>query len=114
MSLETQPIKLSSSAAARIMAIIAEKNEGKKMLRLAVTGGGCAGFQYEFSLDKKSQANDLVIENEGALMVIDPTSLNFLKGAEIDFVQEPIGAYFKVNNPNAISGCGCGSSFSVG
>lgn len=114
MDSKTQPIQLSSTAAARIIEIIAKKNDGEKMLRLAVAGGGCAGFQYEFSLDKALQKNDLVIENNGALMVIDPTSLNFLKGAEIDFIQEPIGSYFKVNNPNAISGCGCGSSFSVG
>lgn len=111
---EKEEIKLSDQAAKRILAIIAEKSSGEKMLRLAVAGGGCSGFQYEFSLDKQKNNDDIIVENAGAVMVVDTTSMNFLAGAEVDFVQEPIGAYFKVNNPNAVSGCGCGSSFSVG
>ncbi len=104
-------IQLSDAAASRITTLAAQKNAG--FLRLAVLGGGCAGFQYDFALVKKKNSEDLVIEKQGAVMVIDPVSANFLQGAEVDFIQEPIGAYFKVNNPNAVSGCGCGSSFSV-
>ena len=117
---QEKPIQLSASAAKRVLALIAaQKDKKDKVLRLAVAGGGCAGFQYEFSLEEFSleadkNKDDLVIEKEGAMMVIDPLSVNLLKGAEVDFVEEPIGSYFKVNNPNAISGCGCGSSFSVG
>ena len=83
------------------------------MLRLAVTGGGCSGFQYDFCLDDSRADDDLVIEKAGARILIDPVSLDFLKGAEIDFVEEMIGASFKVKNPNATASCGCGTSFSV-
>lgn len=113
MSEKENPIRLSASAAARICALVAAKTE-KQVLRLAVAGGGCSGFQYDFSLEETNKAEDLVVQKDGATMVIDPVSVPFLKGAEVDFVQQPIGAYFKINNPNAISGCGCGSSFSVG
>jgi iron-sulfur cluster assembly accessory protein len=83
------------------------------MLRLAVTGGGCSGFQYNFALDDARLDDDLVIERDGATVLIDPVSLDFLKGAEIDYSTDLIGAAFKVNNPNAQSSCGCGTSFSV-
>jgi iron-sulfur cluster insertion protein len=83
------------------------------MLRLAVTGGGCSGFQYNFALDDNRQDDDLVIVRDGATVLIDPVSLDFLKGAEIDFANDLIGAAFKVNNPNATSSCGCGTSFAV-
>ena len=83
------------------------------MLRLAVTGGGCSGFQYNFALEGTRQDDDLIIERDGATILIDPLSLDFLKGAEIDFVDDLIGAAFKVNNPNATSSCGCGTSFAV-
>jgi iron-sulfur cluster assembly accessory protein len=83
------------------------------MLRLAVTGGGCSGFQYDFCFDDARADDDLLIERDGATVLIDPVSLDFLKGAEIDFVDEMIGASFKVNNPNATASCGCGTSFSV-
>ena len=83
------------------------------MLRLAVTGGGCSGFQYNFALDETRLDEDLVIEQDGARVLIDPVSLDFLAGAEIDFTDDLIGQAFKVNNPNATSSCGCGTSFSV-
>ncbi len=83
------------------------------MLRLAVTGGGCSGFQYNFALDDARAEDDLAIEEGGVTVLIDSTSLEFLKGAEIDYVDDLIGAAFKVNNPNATSSCGCGTSFSV-
>ena len=116
MSVETAiagtPVTLSPRAAKRIAEIL--KEEAKPaLLRLAVTGGGCSGFQYDFCLDETRNDDDLVIAQEGAVVAIDPVSLDFLKGAEIDFVDEMIGAAFKVNNPNATSSCGCGTSFSV-
>jgi iron-sulfur cluster assembly accessory protein len=83
------------------------------MLRVAVTGGGCSGFQYSFTLDDAQADDDMMIEREGATVLVDPMSLDFLKGAELDFVDDLIGAAFKVNNPNATSSCGCGTSFSV-
>jgi len=106
------PPSLSERAARRIAAILSAEPAGT-MLRLAVTGGGCSGFQYNFALDENRMDDDLTLERDGALLVIDPVSLEFLAGAEIDFTDDLIGQHFKVNNPNATSGCGCGTSFSV-
>ncbi len=108
----TLPLTVSARAVKKIAEIVAA--EGKPMmLRLAVTGGGCSGFQYSFELDDKQADDDLVIAEGGVKVLIDSTSLEFLKGAEIDYVDDLIGAAFKVNNPNATSSCGCGTSFSV-
>jgi iron-sulfur cluster insertion protein len=113
MTTETAlPVTVSASAARRIAAILKAEPEAT-MLRLAVTGGGCSGFQYNFALDDQRMDDDLVLERDGAVVLIDPVSLDFLKGAEIDFSNDLIGAAFKVNNPNAQSSCGCGTSFSV-
>jgi iron-sulfur cluster assembly accessory protein len=106
------PVTISARAAKRIAAIL-KSETAPAMLRLAVTGGGCSGFQYNFALDDARLDEDLVVERDGAIVLIDPVSLDFLKGAEIDFVDDLIGASFKVNNPNATSSCGCGTSFSV-
>jgi len=106
------PVRVSARAARRIAEILRAEPE-PAMLRVAVTGGGCSGFQYNFVLESDSLADDLVIERDGATVLVDPVSLDFLKGAEIDFVDDLIGAAFKVNNPNATSSCGCGTSFSV-
>ncbi|HWD25763.1 MAG TPA: iron-sulfur cluster insertion protein ErpA [Rhizomicrobium sp.] len=106
------PVTLSARAAKRIAEII-KSEPTPTMLRLAVTGGGCSGFQYNFALDDARMDDDLVIARDGATVLIDPVSLDFLKGAEIDFTNDLIGAAFKVNNPNAASSCGCGTSFSV-
>ena len=103
---------LSARAAKRIAAILSKEKAGT-MLRLAVTGGGCSGFQYNFALDETRMDDDLVLERDGATVLIDPVSLDFLAGAEIDFTDDLIGQAFKVNNPNATSSCGCGTSFSV-
>jgi iron-sulfur cluster assembly accessory protein len=103
---------LSDRAAKRISAILSREAAGT-MLRLAVTGGGCSGFQYNFALDEARMDDDLVLEKDGALVLIDPVSLDFLVGAEIDFTDDLIGQAFKVNNPNATASCGCGTSFSV-
>jgi len=112
MSLDARPVTLTPRAAKRIAEIL-KHEPGQPMLRLAVTGGGCSGFQYDFCLDESRSDDDLVIVRDGATVLIDPVSLDFLKGAEIDFVDEMIGAAFKVKNPNATSSCGCGTSFSV-
>ena len=113
MTVETAlPVSVSARAARRIAEIL--KSEAQPMmLRVAVTGGGCSGFQYNFALDDTRMDDDLVIERDGATVLVDPMSLDFLKGSEIDFVDDMIGQAFKVNNPNATSSCGCGTSFSV-
>ncbi len=113
MTTETAlPVTVTARAAKKIAEIIAA--EGKPlMLRLAVTGGGCSGFQYNFDLDANSAGDDLVIEQGGIKVLVDSTSLEFLKGAELDYVDDLIGSSFKVNNPNAASSCGCGTSFSI-
>jgi iron-sulfur cluster insertion protein len=103
---------VSASAARRISEIL-KAEQAPVMLRLAVTGGGCSGFQYNFTLDDERHDDDLVIERDGAVVLVDPMSLDFLKGAELDYVDDLIVAAFKVNNPNASSSCGCGTSFSV-
>lgn len=106
------PVTLSSSAAARIRAI--GEAEGRPlMLRVAVDGGGCSGFQYRFDLVYAVEADDLRIERDGAVALVDDISLGLLKGSEIDFVDELAGAEFRVRNPNAKSSCGCGVSFSL-
>ena len=105
-------LTLSPSAAQRIHAI--GKAEGRPlMLRVAVEGGGCSGFQYQFDLVEAAQADDVRIERDGAAAVVDEMSLALLKGSEIDFVDELAGAEFRVRNPNAKSSCGCGVSFSI-
>jgi len=111
-TLDAPPVRLTERAAKRIAEILREE-AGASMLRVAVTGGGCSGFQYDFCLDDARAEDDLVIAREGAMVLIDPVSLDFLKGAEIDFVDEMIGAAFKIKNPNATSSCGCGTSFSI-
>jgi iron-sulfur cluster assembly accessory protein len=109
---QDETLTVSARAARRIADILKSEAE-PMMLRLAVTGGGCSGFQYNFTLDDTRTDDDLVIERDGATVLVDPMSLDFLKGAELDFVDDLIGAAFKVNNPNASSSCGCGTSFSV-
>ena len=105
-------IGLSASAARRINKITTGQPAGT-MLRVEVIGGGCSGFSYRFGFADKANADDQVIERDGAKVAIDEASLPFLAGSEIDFVEEIIGAAFRVHNPNATSGCGCGTSFSV-
>jgi len=111
-ALDPPPVRLTERAAHRIAEILREE-AGASSLRVAVTGGGCSGFQYDFCLDDSRADDDLVLMRDGAVVLIDPVSLDFLKGAEIDFVEEMIGAAFKIKNPNATSSCGCGTSFSV-
>src|ERR1700761_6582770 len=113
MTVDTDlPVKVSARAARRITEILKSEPQ-PAMLRIAVTGGGCSGFQYNFAIDDSRLDDDLVVERDGATVLIDPVSLDFLKGAEIDFVDDLIGQAFKINNPNATASCGCGTSFSV-
>ena len=105
-------VALSAAAAERIKSVVARAPLGAG-LRVAVEGGGCSGFQYEIGVAQAANADDLVIERDGARLFIDPVSLPFLLGSEVDWVDELIGASFKVKNPNATSSCGCGVSFSV-
>lgn len=107
------PVKLSDSAADRINAIVDEMQSEKNMLRVAVNGGGCSGFQYSFDLDDTKQPDDVIVENKGATLLVDSISLMYLAGSEIDFVSDLIGASFQIKNPNATASCSCGSSFSV-
>jgi iron-sulfur cluster insertion protein len=105
-------LTLSAPAASRILAI-AKASPTPLMLRLAVNGGGCSGFQYQFDLVEIVNEDDLVVERDGAKAVVDIVSLALVKGSEIDFVDDLAGAEFKVRNPNAKSSCGCGVSFSI-
>lgn len=106
-------VSLSAAAARRIGALIAAEGNPGLMLRLAVSGGGCSGFQYGFSFDDARNEDDQVFERDGVKLVVDETSLDLLTGAEVDFVEDLVGSSFQVRNPNASSSCGCGSSFSV-
>jgi iron-sulfur cluster insertion protein len=106
-------IGISERAARRIAELIADDGNDKMMLRIAVSGGGCSGFQYGFSLDDQRNDDDRVFERDGVAVVADETSLNLLGGSEVDFVDDLIGSYFAIKNPNASSTCGCGSSFSI-
>ncbi len=107
-----RPVGLTEAAAKRINAIL-RNHADAAYLRVSVEGGGCSGFSYKFDLSQSSNADDLVVERDGAKVIIDPMSLEFLAGAEIDFSTELIGAAFRIRNPNATAACGCGTSFSV-
>ena len=104
---------MTDAAARKVNALLQEEGNPNLNLRVYVTGGGCSGFQYNFAIETDKTADDLVLERDGATILIDSVSLDFLKGAEIDFTEDLIGQAFKVNNPNATSSCGCGTSFSV-
>ena len=108
----SDPIQLTSSAAQRIAAIAARQGK-PAILRLSVEGGGCSGFQYRFGLADSIESDDAQVETDGVTLVVDSISLDLVRGAAVDYVENLGGAAFKVENPNAASGCGCGSSFSV-
>ena len=108
----TPNITMSESAAVKINAIMAKQGK-EQFLRVAVDGGGCSGFQYNFDFADAPNEDDLILERDGARILIDEVSQEFLKDSEIDYVNELIGAAFKIHNPNAKSSCGCGTSFSL-
>jgi iron-sulfur cluster assembly accessory protein len=105
-------ITVSERAARRIGEILKGEPSGT-MLRISVEGGGCSGFQYKFDMEHSKAGDDLVINRDGAVVLIDPVSVNYMAGSEIDFVDDLIGASFKVNNPQAKASCGCGTSFAL-
>jgi len=108
----TPDIALTASAAQRVAAIAARQNK-PAILRLSVDGGGCSGFQYKFGLADAPASDDTVVETDGVRLVVDEISLDLIRGARVDYVESLGGAAFKVDNPMAASGCGCGTSFSV-
>ena len=102
-----------SARAARQIGEILKKEAAGAMLRVSVEGGGCSGFQYKFDIERAKADDDVVIERDGATVLIDPVSLDYMAGSEIDFVDDLIGASFRVNNPKATASCGCGTSFTI-
>lgn len=113
MATQISDITLSPAAAARVRWIADRKGESDAALRLAVDGGGCSGFTYRFGLAESIDADDIVTETHGVKLVVDPVSIDLVRGCIVDFVDSLGGSSFKVENPNAASGCGCGSSFSI-
>lgn len=109
----SEAIQISERAAKRITDLIANENQDGLMLRVAVSGGGCSGFQYGFTLDDTLTEEDKTFSRDGIKVVIDDVSLDLLKGSEIDFTEDLIGSFFSIKNPNASSTCGCGTSFSL-
>jgi iron-sulfur cluster assembly accessory protein len=105
-------VTVTERAARRIGEILRRESPGA-MLRLSVEGGGCSGFQYKFDIDRAQAADDVVVDRDSARVLIDPVSLGYLAGSEIDFVDDLIGAAFRVNNPKATASCGCGTSFAL-
>ncbi len=112
MTMSDPEIILTANAAKRVAAI-ASRQSKPALLRLAVDGGGCAGFSYRFALAESVEADDISATTDGVTLVVDPVSLDLVRGSAVDYVEDLDGAAFKVTNPNAASGCGCGSSFSV-
>jgi iron-sulfur cluster assembly accessory protein len=108
----TTEFKVTERAARQIGAILGREPPGT-MLRVSVEGGGCSGFQYKFDMERDQAADDVAITRDGATVLIDRTSLGYLAGSEIDFVDDLIGASFRINNPQATASCGCGTSFSI-
>jgi iron-sulfur cluster assembly accessory protein len=108
----TESVTVSEKAARRIGEILKSEPAGT-MLRVSVEGGGCSGFQYKFDMEREQAQDDLVIAQNGAVVLIDPVSVQYMAGSEIDFVDDLIGASFKVKNPNATASCGCGTSFAL-
>jgi iron-sulfur cluster assembly accessory protein len=112
MTIMDANITVSERAARRIGEILKGEPPGT-MLRVSVEGGGCSGFQYKFDMERSRANDDLVIDRDGATVLIDPVSINYMAGSEIDFVEDLIGASFKVKNPKATASCGCGTSFAL-
>jgi iron-sulfur cluster assembly accessory protein len=109
----SEPDIILTENAAKRVAWIAERQSKPAILRLAVDGGGCAGFTYKFDLADQAESDDVIAVTDGVTLVVDPVSLDMVRGSAVDFVEDLGGAAFRVTNPNAASGCGCGSSFSV-
>ncbi|MEL6870500.1 MAG: iron-sulfur cluster insertion protein ErpA [Pseudomonadota bacterium] len=107
------PLVFTNSAATKVSELIAEESNPDLKLRVFISGGGCSGFQYGFTFDETLEEGDLSVENQGVTLLVDPMSVQYLMGAEIDYKEDLEGAQFIIRNPNATTTCGCGSSFSV-
>jgi iron-sulfur cluster assembly accessory protein len=112
MTQAAEQVTVTERAARRIGEILRREPPGT-MLRLSVEGGGCSGFQYRFDMDRSREPDDAVIDRDGVVLLIDKVSLGYLAGSEVDFVDDLIGAAFRVNNPQAKASCGCGTSFAL-
>jgi iron-sulfur cluster assembly accessory protein len=110
--MDATSVIVTDSAIRKIAAILGSEQK-PSVLRVSVEGGGCSGFQYKFDVQRETEAEDVVIARDGATVVIDPVSLQYLSGSRIDYADELIGAAFKIDNPNATAACGCGTSFSL-
>jgi iron-sulfur cluster insertion protein len=110
---EAPPLNFTDAAALKVGQLIAQEGNAALKLRVYVQGGGCSGFQYGFTFDEEVQEGDTEIENGGVTLLVDPMSVQYLMGAEIDYREDLSGAQFVIRNPNATTTCGCGSSFSV-
>lgn len=111
--IEGATVGFTEAAATKVKSLVEEEKNPNLKLRVSVDGGGCSGFQYGFAFDENVNDDDTVIEKDGATMLVDVTSMQYLNGSEVDYLEGLEGARFVVNNPNAKSTCGCGSSFSV-
>ena len=109
--LDVPAFSISASAAQRLRKVLGDKSDAA--LRISVKGGGCSGFQYAFDIENTRAEDDLVVVRDGAAVLVDPVSLEMIKGSELDFVDDLMGQMFKVRNPNAVASCGCGVSFTV-
>jgi iron-sulfur cluster insertion protein len=113
LSVAPEELTVTAACAKRVSEIIAQEGDDSMMLRIAISGGGCSGFQYGFDLDKTINDDDKLFERDGVKVVVDLMSLGMLMGSEVDYVDDLMGAAFRINNPNAASSCGCGVSFAV-
>ncbi len=113
MSATELPIKFTDAAASKVLSLITEEENPELKLRVYVTGGGCSGFSYGFTFDEKVNDGDMTVEKSGVTLVVDPMSLQYLVGGEVDYTEGLEGSRFLVTNPNATTTCGCGSSFSI-
>jgi len=112
-TLEKLPVTVTDAALRRVAKILAGE-AGKDALRISVAGGGCSGFSYQYDLVKDDRADDdIVVERDGAIVLIDPISIQYMEGSEVDFVNDLMGQSFQIRNPNAVANCGCGTSFSI-
>lgn len=107
------PVEFTDSAAAKVKELIEEEDNAELKLRVFIQGGGCSGFQYGFTFEEDRQGDDTAVEKDGVMLLIDPMSLQYLTGARIDYKEDLEGARFIINNPNASTTCGCGSSFAA-
>jgi iron-sulfur cluster insertion protein len=112
-TLDEAPLNFTSAAAAKVAHLIAEEGNPGLKLRVYISGGGCSGFQYGFEFDEQQSEDDLALQRDGVTLLVDPLSLQYLMGAEVDYRESLQGAQFVIRNPNAKTTCGCGSSFSA-